>query len=191
MSQHLYLDSDINGPWPADSEKIYFGMGCFWGAEKKLWPVPGVISTAVGYMGGTAAEPTYPLVCTGETGHAETVLVVYNPQEVNFYELLKVFWENHDPTQGDRQGNDIGTSYRSAMFYQGEEQKELFEKALERAALMWDGEIVTTLQPLEKFWDAEEYHQDYFSKNPGNAYCQTVVSGKMAKTRAAFTEYLK
>ena len=164
MSQHLYLDSDINGPWPADSEKIYFGMGCFWGAEKKLWPVPGVISTAVGYMGGTAAEPTYPLVCTGETGHAETVLVVYNPQEVNFYELLKVFWENHDPTQGDRQGNDIGTQYRSAIFYTTDAQRELVEKSKEvyEQVLLAAGlpKITTQITSAEghTFWYAEEYH---------------------------------
>jgi peptide-methionine (S)-S-oxide reductase len=105
--------------------------------------------------------------------------------------VLDLYFTDHDPRQLNRQGNDIGSSYRSAMFYQGEEQKEIFEKALERAGQMWDGEIVTTLQPLEIFWAAEEYHQDYFSKNPGNAYCQSVVSGKMAKTRASFTEYLK
>ena len=144
-----------------------------------------------GYSGGHTDNPTYEQVCSEKTGHAEVAKVIFDESVISADTVLDLYFTMHDPRQLNRQGNDIGTSYRSAMFYQGEEQKELFEKALERAALMWDGEIVTTLQPLEKFWEAEEYHQDYFSKNPGNAYCQTVVSGKMAKTRAAFTEYLK
>ncbi len=152
-------------------------MGCFWGAEKKLWPVPGVISTAVGYMGGTVADPTYPLVCTGETGHVETVLVVYNPQEVNFYELLKVFWENHDPTQGDRQGGDIGTQYRSAIFYTTAHQRDLIEKskAAYEQVLLAAGlpQITTQVTSADghTFWYAEEYHQQYLIKNPNGYDC--------------------
>ena len=114
---HLVLGGSIRGPWPAGTEVIYFGMGCYWGAEMKMWAVPGVVSTAVGFMGGTTPEPDYRLVCTGTTGHAETVLVAYDPTRVDVYDLLAVFWENHDPTQGNRQGNDIGTQYRSAVYW--------------------------------------------------------------------------
>ena len=122
---HLVLDSDIRGPWPQGTEVVYFGMGCFWGAEKKLWTIPGVVSTAVGYMGGTASDPTYPLVCTGSTGHSEIVLVAYDPAKTSVYNLLKCFWENHDPTQGNRQGNDIGTQYRSAVYWTNSGQEDL------------------------------------------------------------------
>ena len=144
-----------------------------------------------GYAGGHKANPTYEEVCGEGTGHAEVAKIIFDENVISAETILDIYFTLHDPRQLNRQGNDIGTSYRSAMFYQGEEQKILFEKALERAGEMWDGQIVTTLQPLEIFWDAEDYHQDYFSKNPQNAYCQTVVSGKMAKTRAAFTEFLK
>ena len=144
-----------------------------------------------GYAGGHKANPTYEEVCGEGTGHAEVAKIIFDENVISAETILDIYFTLHDPRQLNRQGNDIGTSYRSAMFYQGEEQKLLFEQALARAGEMWDGQIVTTLQPLEIFWDAEEYHQDYFSKNPQNAYCQTVVSGKMAKTRAAFTEFLK
>lgn len=177
MTDHLVLGSDIFGPWSTEYESVYFGMGCFWGAEKKLWQIPGVKVTAVGYMGGVTPEPNYPLVCTGETGHAEIVLVVYNPDEVDFYDLLKVFWENHDPTQGNRQGNDIGTQYRSAVYYTTVAQKELVEKSL----LAYQGvlsaaglpTITTEVDSAEgkKFWYAEDYHQQYLIKNPNGYDC--------------------
>ena len=167
------------------------GGGCFWCLDAVYRTLNGVSEVISGYTGGDKENPTYEEVCTGTTNHAEVVKVVFDENIIPAEVILDVFFTLHDPRQLNRQGNDVGTQYRSAMFYQGEEQKELFEKALERAATMWDGEIVTTLQPLEIFWPAEDYHQDYFSNNPGNAYCQTVVTGKMAKTRSSFTEYLK
>lgn len=177
MTDHLVLGSDIFGPWSTEFESVYFGMGCFWGAEKKLWQIPGVKVTAVGYMGGVTPEPNYPLVCTGETGHAEIVLVVYNPAEVDFYDLLKVFWENHDPTQGNRQGNDIGTQYRSAVYYTTVAQKELVEKSLlayqEVLSAAGLPTITTEVDSAEgkKFWYAEDYHQQYLIKNPNGYDC--------------------
>jgi len=125
---HLTLGTDIRGPWPQGTQVLYFGMGCFWGAEKKLWVLPGVVSTAVGYMGGAATDPTYPLVCTGTTGHSEIVLVAYDPTQISEYELLKCFWENHDPTQGNRQGNDVGSQYRSAVYWTTPEQENWVRK---------------------------------------------------------------
>jgi peptide-methionine (S)-S-oxide reductase len=165
--------------------------GCFWCLDSSYSQFKGIIDVECGYAGGHTSNPTYEEVCSEKTGHAEVAKVIFDESIISAEVVLDLYFTVHDPRQLNRQGNDIGSSYRSAMFYQGEEQKELFEKALERAATMWDGEIVTTLQPLEIFWPAEDYHQDYFSNNPGNAYCQTVVSGKMAKTRSSFTEYLK
>jgi peptide-methionine (S)-S-oxide reductase len=165
--------------------------GCFWCLDSSYSQFKGVIDVVCGYSGGHKANPTYEEVCGEGTGHAEVAKVIFDESVISAETILDLYFTMHDPRQLNRQGNDIGTSYRSAMFYQGEEQKKLFEAALVRAGEMWEGEIVTTLQPLEIFWEAEEYHQDYFANNPGNAYCQTVVSGKMAKTRAAFTEYLK
>jgi len=174
---HLFLNTDIRGPWAAGTEVIYFGMGCFWGAEKKLWVVPGVVSTAVGYMGGTSDDPTYPLVCTGTTGHAEIVMVAYDPAQTSLYDLLKVFWENHDPTQGNRQGNDIGTQYRSAVYWTTDEQ-EISVRATHKTY----GEVLSAHQlgPIttecdladgKTFWYAEEYHQQYLIKNPNGYDC--------------------
>ena len=165
--------------------------GCFWCLDSSYSQFKGIIDVECGYAGGHTSNPTYEEVCSEKTGHAEVAKVSFDESIISAEVVLDLYFTVHDPRQLNRQGNDIGSSYRSAMFYQGEEQKELFEKALERAATMWDGEIVTTLQPLEIFWPAEDYHQDYFTNNPGNAYCQTVVSGKMAKTRSSFTEYLK
>ena len=165
--------------------------GCFWCLDSSFSQFKGVTDVVCGYSGGHKANPTYEEVCGEGTGHAEVAKIIFDENVISAETILDIYFTLHDPRQLNRQGNDIGTSYRSAMFYQGEEQKLLFEQALERAGEMWDGQIVTTLQPLEIFWDAEDYHQDYFSKNPQNAYCQTVVSGKMAKTRAAFTEFLK
>jgi peptide-methionine (S)-S-oxide reductase len=175
--QHLIFGNDIRGPWPTGTEVIYLGMGCFWGAEKKLWVEPGIVCTAVGYMGGTAPEPTYPLVCTGSTGHAETVLVAYDPAKTSIYNVLKVFWENHDPTQGNRQGNDMGTQYRSAVYWTTPEQ-EKFVRATREAyneILLSRGfdPITTELDTAEGkvFWYAEEYHQQYLIKNPDGYDC--------------------
>ena len=174
---HLVLPSTLEGPWPNPAKKIYLGMGCFWGAEKKLWAIPGVISTAVGYMGGQTEHPTYPAVCTGTTGHAEAVLVVYNPEQLSLYDLLKVFWENHDPTQGDRQGNDIGSQYRSIIYWTTSEQESLAlaTKAAYEKVLLSKGldPISTEIASSEgkTFWYAEDYHQQYLIKNPNGYDC--------------------
>ena len=174
---HLVLDTDIRGPWPQGTEVIYFGMGCFWGAEKKLWNLPGVVSTAVGYMGGSASDPTYPMVCTGSTGHSEIVLVAYDPSKTSFYDLLKCFWENHDPTQGNRQGNDIGTQYRSAVYWTTSEQEKWVTESRNayNEVLVSKGfdPITSELAPASnfKFWYAEEYHQQYLIKNPNGYDC--------------------
>ena len=165
--------------------------GCFWCLDSSYSQFKGVIDVECGYSGGHKANPTYEEVCGEGTGHAEVAKVIFDESVISSDLILDIFFTVHDPRQLNRQGNDIGTSYRSAMFYADDEQKALFEKALERAALVWDGLIVTELNKLEIFWPAEDYHQDYFTNNPGNAYCQTVVSGKMAKTRAAFLDYLK
>ncbi len=178
---HLVLGTCLGGPWPEGTEVISFGMGCFWGAEKKFWQVPGVVCTAVGYQGGTAASPSYREVCSGRTGHAEVVLVAYDPAQVELLELLRVFWENHDPTQGDRQGNDIGSQYRSAVFCTSADQLALVERtrvayahALAAAGL---GAITTQLALADHdatngaFHLAEDYHQQYLIKNPDGYDC--------------------
>jgi len=165
--------------------------GCFWCLDSSYSQFKGVIDVECGYSGGHKANPTYEEVCGEGTGHAEVAKVIFDESVISADLILDIFFTVHDPRQLNRQGNDIGSSYRSAMFYADDEQKALFEKALERAALVWDGPIVTELNKLEIFWPAEDYHQDYFTNNPGNAYCQSVVSGKMAKTRAAFLDYLK
>jgi peptide-methionine (S)-S-oxide reductase len=151
-----------------------FGMGCFWGAERKFWQLPGVYSTAVGYAGGYTPNPTYTEVCTGMTGHNEVVLVVFDPRVVHYGDLLKTFWENHDPTQGMRQGNDVGTQYRSAVYAFGDEQRraaersrDLFQRQLTDAGY---GRITTEILPAPELYYAEAYHQQYLAKNPGG-YC--------------------
>jgi len=165
--------------------------GCFWCLDSSFSQFKGIIDVECGYSGGHTQNPSYEAVCAEGTGHAEVAKVIFDENVISADLVLDIFFTVHDPRQLNRQGNDIGSSYRSAMFYADEAQKELFEKALNRAALVWDGQIVTELNKLEIFWPAEEYHQDYFTKNPSNAYCQAVVSGKMAKTRAAFLDYLK
>lgn len=175
--QHLVYKNDIRGPWAPGTEVIYLGMGCFWGAEKKFWPVDGIVCTAVGYMGGTAPDPTYPLVCTGATGHAEIVMVAYDPTQTDVYNMLKVFWENHDPTQGNRQGNDMGTQYRSAVYWTTPEQEVLVRATREsyNEVLLARGfdPITTELASADgkTFWYAEEYHQQYLIKNPNGYDC--------------------
>ena len=165
--------------------------GCFWCLDSSFSQFRGIIDVECGYSGGHTQNPTYEAVCSEKTGHAEVAKVIFDENVISADLVLDIFFTVHDPRQLNRQGNDIGSSYRSAMFYADSQQKELFEKALVRAALIWDGQIVTELNKLEIFWPAEQYHQDYFTKNPSNAYCQAVVSGKMSKTRAAFLDYLK
>jgi peptide-methionine (S)-S-oxide reductase len=155
-------------------ELAVFGMGCFWGAERVFWKIPGVHTTAVGYAGGHTPNPTYEEVCSGRTGHTETVLVVFDPARLSYEELLRVFWEHHDPTQGMRQGNDTGTQYRSAVYAHGDAQRraadasrEAFQRALTAAG---HGAITTEIRPAPPFYYAEEYHQQYLSKNP-RGYC--------------------
>jgi peptide-methionine (S)-S-oxide reductase len=161
-------------PFPDGMRLAQFGLGCFWGAERKFWQMPGVYSTAVGYSGGITPNPTYEEVCSGRTGHTEAVLVVYDPKQVSYDELLRVFWETHDPTQGMRQGNDVGTQYRSAIYWYDDEQKRAAEASHERyeAALRKRGfdAITTEIAAAPEFYYAESYHQQYLAKNPGG-YC--------------------
>ena len=174
---HTVLGTPLEGPWPAGTDVVYVAMGCFWGAERIMWRLPGVVTTAVGYMGGFTPNPTYEECCTGRTGHAETVLVAYDPRAVTPEAVLKAFWENHDPTQGMRQGNDIGTAYRSAIYWTTPGQ----EAAARATATAFQGEltaagfgaITTELRPASEagtFWYAEDYHQQYLDKNPAG-YC--------------------
>jgi peptide-methionine (S)-S-oxide reductase len=172
--RHFVNGNPLMGPWPEGYQTAVFGLGCFWGAERKFWETDGVYSTAVGFAGGFTPNPTYEETCSGLTGHAEVVLVVFDPAKVSFDQLLKVFWENHDPTQGMRQGNDVGTQYRSAVYYTSEAQREAAEasKAMYQQRLndARYGSITTEIKPLGEFFYAEPYHQQYLAKNP-NGYC--------------------
>ena len=172
---HFVSGRSLKGPWPAGYETAFFGMGCFWGAERLFWQLPGVHVTAVGYAGGVTPNPTYQETCTGLTGHAEVVLVVYDPAEVSYRDLLKVFWESHDPTQGMRQGNDIGTTYRSVLYTTTAEQKQAaeasrdeYQQALKAAGR--SAKITTEIAEAPAFYYAEDYHQQYLAKNPAG-YC--------------------
>jgi peptide-methionine (S)-S-oxide reductase len=171
---HFVNSNPLSGPWPEGFEVVVFGMGCFWGAERKFWETPGVYSTAVGYAGGFTPNATYEEACSGLTGHSEVVQVVFDPSKVSFDQLLKVFWENHDPTQGMRQGNDMGTQYRSAIYYTSDEQRASIDNSLamyqQRLSEAGYGEISTEIKPLTHFYYAEPYHQQYLAKNP-NGYC--------------------
>jgi peptide-methionine (S)-S-oxide reductase len=171
---HYVNRSKMQPPFEENIETIIFGLGCFWGAEKKFWQLDGVYTTAVGYSAGITPNPTYEEVCSGMTGHNEVVLVAYYPDQISFETLLKTFWESHDPTQGMRQGNDIGTQYRSGIYYTSEQQKNLAEQSLAayQAALKAAGKdtITTEIIPASDFYYAEEYHQQYLAKNP-NGYC--------------------
>ena len=171
---HAVNGHRLEPPFPEGLERAMFGMGCFWGAEKTFWQLPGVYSTAVGYAAGPTPNPTYREVCSGMTGHAEVVLVVFDPKRVPYEDLLKVFWENHDPTQGMRQGNDAGTQYRSGIYAYGEAQRQAAEASRtayqkELAAARY-GPITTEIAPAPEFYYAEDYHQQYLAKNPGG-YC--------------------
>jgi len=172
--QHAVNGAGLVAPFPAGLEQAVFGLGCFWGAERKFWQTPGVFTTAVGYAGGYTPNPTYEEVCSGRTGHTEVVLVVFDPKKVSYEDLLKVFWENHDPTQGMRQGNDVGTQYRSAIYVSSDAQHRAAEAARERyqADLLRHGfkPITTEIRDAPPFYYAEDYHQQYLHKNPGG-YC--------------------
>lgn len=173
-ASHFVNGNPLTGPWPDGMETAVFGLGCFWGAERIFWQTPGVFSTAVGYAGGYTPNPTYEETCSARTGHAEVVLVVFDPAQVSYESLLRVFWENHDPTQGMRQGNDVGTQYRSTIYTTTPQQldaalasKAMFEQRLQAAGY---GTITTEIAPAGAFYYAEPYHQQYLAKNP-NGYC--------------------
>jgi peptide-methionine (S)-S-oxide reductase len=172
--KHALLGTPLEPPFPQGTRVAVFGLGCFWGAERIFWQIDGVYTTAVGYAGGFTPNPTYEEVCSGRTGHTEAVLVVFDPEKVSYRELLTVFWEAHDPTQGMRQGNDIGTQYRSAIYYSGDEQRlaaeetrDAYEQALRSAGY---GPITTEIAPADPFYYAEAYHQQYLHKVP-HGYC--------------------
>jgi peptide-methionine (S)-S-oxide reductase len=173
-AQHFVLGTPLEPPYPEGTELAMFGMGCFWGAEKKFWQKKGVRSTSVGYAGGFTPNPTYQEVCTGGTGHNEVVRVVFDPKVVSYEELLRAFWENHDPTQGMRQGNDVGTQYRSGVYTYGEAQKKAAEAALaayqKKLAEAGYGPITTEVLEAPPYYFAEAYHQQYLAKNP-DGYC--------------------
>lgn len=165
--------------------------GCFWCLDAVYRTLNGVSDVVSGYTGGTKDNPTYEEVCTGTTGQAEAVKVVFDEAVIPAEVILDVFFTLHDPRQLNRQGNDIGTQYRSAMFYDGEQQKELFQASIDRANEYWGGGLVTTLEPLGVFYDAEEYHQNFFARNPGQGYCLAVAVPKVNKVRASFASYIK
>ena len=172
--RHYVNGAPLREPFPEGTERALFGLGCFWGAERTFWQLPGVVTTAVGYAAGQTPNPTYREVCSGMTGHSEVVLVVFDPKAITYDELLRVFWENHDPTQGMRQGNDVGTQYRSGIYYFDEGQqraaeasRDAFQSQLSKARY---GAITTEILPAPEFYYAEDYHQQYLAKNPGG-YC--------------------
>jgi peptide-methionine (S)-S-oxide reductase len=171
---HTVLGTPVAGPWPDGTQVAVFGLGCFWGPEKAFWELPGVVSTAVGYAGGITPNPTYQEACTGRTGHAEVVQVAFDPAQVSYEQLLKVFWEDHDPTQVMRQGNDVGTQYRSIILTTSDEQRRLAEMSRDayqaRLTAAGYGTITTEIRGLDHFYYAEDYHQQYLDKVP-NGYC--------------------
>jgi len=173
-AKHYVLGTPMVPPFGAGTEQAVFGLGCFWGAERKFWQTKGVVSTQVGYAGGVTPNPTYEEVCSGKTNHVEVVRVVYNPQQISYNGLLGIFWENHDPTQGMRQGGDTGTQYRSAIYYtndtqrsEAESSRDAYQQELTKSGY---GKITTEIAPLGEFYYAEDYHQQYLAKNPGG-YC--------------------
>jgi len=182
---HFVNGASLEPPFPEGSESVVFGMGCFWGAERIFWQVPGVVTTAAGYAGGFTPNPTYEEVCTGRTGHAEVALVVYDPQVVSFDDLMKQFWEQHDPTTLNRQGNDAGTQYRSAVYTTTDGQRDAAKRSLDayQSALSAGGHgaITTELRDAPTFYYAEDYHQQYLAKNPGgycnHGFCQVSYPG--------------
>lgn len=187
-AKHYVSKRPLNEPYPEALDVAYFGLGCFWGAERLFWQVPGVWVTAVGYQGGITPNPTYQETCTGLTGHAETVKVVYDPKVVSYAELLRLFWESHDPTQGMRQGNDVGTTYRSAIYTTSAEQNDTAERSKRdyEAALQSAGRsrVTTEIAPAPVFYHAEAEHQQYLAKNP-NGYCGLQGTGVSCPIAAA------
>ena len=178
--RHTILGTPLAGPWPDDTRTAVFGLGCFWGAEKAFWQLPGVVTTAVGYAGGSTPNPTYNETCSGKTGHAEVVLVAYDPARITYEQLLKTFWEHHDPTQAMRQGNDVGTQYRSIILTADGEQRalavatrDMYQVSLSAARF---GTIDTEIAPAGPFYYAEDYHQQYLDKNP-RGYCPNHATG--------------
>jgi peptide-methionine (S)-S-oxide reductase len=171
---HFVLGTPLEPPFPEGVETAIFGMGCFWGVERAFWQTPGVYTTAVGYAGGFTPNPTYEEVCSGRTGHNEVVLVAYRPDELPYMELLRLFWEGHDPTQGMRQGNDVGTQYRSAIYVSSDAERQAAQESLEIYQRMLSeagyGEITTEIEDTPEFFYAEDYHQQYLAKNP-SGYC--------------------
>ena len=171
---HFVNGNPIKAPFPENLQQAVFGLGCFWGAERKFWELDGVFTTAVGYAGGSTPDPDYDSVCSGSTGHAEVVLVVFDPNVVSFEGLLRVFWENHNPTQGMRQGNDTGTQYRSVVYTLDDAQRETANRSRDayeqQLAAAGHGAITTEILSLDTFYHAEDYHQQYLAKNPGG-YC--------------------
>jgi peptide-methionine (S)-S-oxide reductase len=186
---HAVNGRPITGPFPAGLRTVVFGLGCFWGAEEVFWQHPGVWTTAVGYAGGHTPYPTYEEVCSGRTGHTEAVLVVYDPAEVAFADLVATFFEVHDPTQGMRQGNDVGTQYRSAIYYADEEQRETAERARklfgDQLAGLGYGAITTEVAPAGPFYYAEAYHQQYLAKNPNGYRCHATTGTSFPRTALA------
>ena len=173
-ARHFVLDAPLEPPFPDGLEQAVFALGCFWGAERKFWQAPGVYTTAVGYVAGSTPNPTYEEVCSGRTGHTEAVLVVFDPQQTSYEDLLRIFWESHDPTQGMRQGNDVGTQYRSGVYVFDDAQRAAAESSrtmfADRLADKGYGEITTEIVDAPTFYYAEDYHQQYLAKNP-NGYC--------------------
>jgi len=173
-AKHDVLNTPLEPPFPEGAQRALFGLGCFWGAEKKFWQLPGVYTTAVGYAAGLTPNPTYREVCSGMTGHSEVVLVVFDPKRISYDDLLKTFWESHNPTQGMRQGNDVGTQYRSGIYYYDDQQRAAAERSrddYQRALASGGyGAITTEILPAPEFYYAEDYHQQYLSKNP-DGYC--------------------
>jgi peptide-methionine (S)-S-oxide reductase len=189
-ARHAVLDAPLQPPFPDGIEVAYFALGCFWGAERLFWGIDGVYATAVGYMNGTTPNPTYDEVCSGKTGHAEAVLVAFDPSKVSYADLLKVFFEEHDPTQGMRQGNDVGTQYRSGIYFTGDAQKataEIAKRAYDEDLRAAGREPVTTeVEPAGPFYYAEDYHQQYLHKVP-NGYCGLAGTGVSCRIPAAAT----
>ena len=186
--KHHVNGARLQPPFPAGTEQAMFGLGCFWGAERKFWELPGVYTTAVGYAAGHTPNPNYREVCSGQTGHSEVVLVVFDPRRISFGDLLRTFWESHDPTQGMRQGNDAGTQYRSGIYYfddaqrrAAEETRDRFQTQLSKAGY---GAITTEILPAPEFYYAEDYHQQYLAKNPGG-YCGLGGTGVSCPVGAA------
>ena len=182
----------INKQMSEKTDTAIFGAGCFWCVEAIFQRLKGVESIESGYTGGTVENPTYKQVCTGETGHAEVAKIIFNPDVISFNELLEVFWTTHDPTTLNQQGADIGTQYRSAVFYLNDEQKMQAEKSKsEIATQIWDGSIVTEITPLKKYYKAEDYHQNYFNQNSDQSYCSFVINPKLEKFRKKFRDKIK